>query len=141
MRTIVIHPDGIPGGWDLIDDDILLLNQSFARRQGVELPGNLLGRRGEFLRAAVGGKTIQEISELMNVCPRRVRQIFKEMLKNPGRLKKEIEIEKNALFPLQTDNLPRPKKSRRGRPVREKTPPPQKVDQHELLPNGKGGEK
>lgn len=133
MRTIIIHPDAVDGGWDLLDDQILPLNQSFARRAGIELPRDLPGRHGEFMRAAQGGKNIKEISKIMNISPRRVVQILHEMLANPEKLKEEIRIEKNALFQLQTNDLQRPKKSRRGRPAGKKTPRP---GQQELFQGG-----
>ena len=136
MRTIVIHPDMIEGGWDLIDADIISVNQSFARRQGVELPAHLPGRWGEFLRAAEGGKNLQEISKIMNISPRRAGQLLQEMLQNPSKLVEKIAEAKNALFTFPINDLPRPKKSRRGRRVGKKTPPPQGVEQHELFPGG-----
>lgn len=121
MRTIVIHPDAIEGGWDLLEEDIISLNQSFVRRSGVVLPQNMEGRHGEFLRAAKGGKNIKEISKIMNISPRRARQILQEMLDDPTKIRGEIEIAKNALFQFESNELQQLKKSRRGRKPGKKT--------------------
>ena len=122
------------GGWDLVDDQIIQSDQSFVRRQGVDLPACLPGREGEFLRAARGGKNLLEISEIMNISSRRARQILQKMLQNPTQLLMNIDDAKNALFPFSINELQRPKKSKRGRQAGKKTP--QGVEQHNLFPGG-----
>lgn len=122
MRTRVIYPDRFQGGWEALEREILPLHQDFSRRPGIELPLNVQGRWGEFLRAAVGGRSLKEISELMNITPKRAGQILGEILGNPNKLKEEIQAAKNALFQFDTKTCQLPKKSRRGRkPGKKKT--------------------
>ncbi|MHB8346695.1 MAG: hypothetical protein ACYDHM_05780 [Acidiferrobacterales bacterium] len=115
MRTRVIYPDQFAGGWEALEGEIITLHQEFIRREGVELPLNLPGRWGEFLRAAQGGKTIKEISALMNITAKRASQILAEMLEHPEKLAGEIEAAKTALFPFDPKTCKPPEKSRRGR--------------------------